>query len=73
MISFGMGNMESSSLISTYIHFVHSFLYNKKLYIYGIELTITEIIPVTIPKKIINDEEAINNNELPINIFLLDF
>nr|WP_171904067.1 hypothetical protein [Bacillus mycoides] len=29
--------------------------------------------PVTIPKKIMNEEEAINNKELPINIFLFDF
>lgn len=28
---------------------------------------------VIIPKKIINEEETINNNELPINIILLDF
>ncbi len=31
------------------------------------------MIPVTIPKKIINEEEIINNNELAININLLDF
>lgn len=31
------------------------------------------MIPVTITKKIINEEEIINNNELAININLLDF